>query len=109
MKKPLTLKILEEKAKLLDKCTSIYYRANFITGYPGETREQLRRTFDVADKYPWDWSLFSICKPLPQTDLWNELLENNANFEGVGNTRDQDYGFGIEYKDKGMVNNDFFM
>lgn len=106
MKKPLTLKILEEKAKLLDKCTSIYYRANFITGYPGETREQLQRTFDVAARYPWDWSLFSICKPLPQTDLWNELLENNANFEGVGNTRDQDYGFGIEYKDKGMVNNE---
>ncbi len=91
MKKPLTLKILEDKVKLLDICPGIYYRANFITGYPGETKEQLEKTMDVARKYPWDWNLFSICKPLPDTDLWNELLENNASFEGVGNNTDAEY------------------
>ena len=93
MKKPLTLEILKEKVKLLDICPKIYYRANFITGYPGETKEQLQKTMDVAEKYPWDWNLFSICKPLPDTDLWNELLENNADFEGVGNNTDQDYNY----------------
>ena len=93
MKKPLTLEILRDKVKLLDICPKIYYRANFITGYPGETKEQLQKTMDVAEKYPWDWSLFSICKPLPDTDLWNELLENNADFEGVGNNTDQDYNY----------------
>ena len=93
MKKPLTLEILREKVKLLDICPKIYYRANFITGYPGETKEQLQKTMDVAEKYPWDWNLFSICKPLPDTDLWNELLENNADFEGVGNNTDQDYNY----------------
>lgn len=103
MKKPLTLKILEEKAKLLDKCPSIYYRANFITDYPGETREQLQRTFDVAMKYPWDWSLFSMCKVLPDTDLWNELLENHTNFEDGGNQPDHDYAISLY---QGKVNND---
>jgi radical SAM superfamily enzyme YgiQ (UPF0313 family) len=93
MKKPLTLEILRDKVKLLDICPKIYYRANFITGYPGETKEQLQKTMDVAEKYPWDWNLFSICKPLPDTDLWNELLENNADFEGVGNNTDQDYNY----------------
>ena len=93
MKKPLTLEILREKVKLLDICPKIYYRANFITGYPGETKEQLQKTMDVAEKYPWDWNLFSICKPLPDTDLWNELLENSADFEGVGNNTDQDYNY----------------
>ena len=93
MKKPLTLEILRDKVRLLDLCPKIYYRANFITGYPGETKEQLQKTMDVAEKYPWDWNLFSICKPLPDTDLWNELLENNADFEGVGNNTDQDYNY----------------
>ena len=105
MKKPLTLEILRDKVKLLDLCPKIYYRANFITGYPGETKEQLQKTMDVAEKYPWDWNLFSICKPLPDTDLWNELLENNADFEGVGNNTDQDYNYssyeGKVYNDAG--------
>ncbi len=75
MKKPLTLKILNKKAPLLEKHTRIYYRANFITGYPDETPEQLNRTFECAKNYSWDWCLFSMCKPLPDTELYNKLLE----------------------------------
>ncbi len=75
MKKPLTKKILEKKAPLLEKHLRIYYRANFITGYPGEKPEQLAATFDCAEKYSWDWSLFSLCKPLPDTELYNKILE----------------------------------
>ncbi len=76
MKKPLTLKILNKKAPLLEKHTKIYYRANFITGYPDETPEQLNRTFECAKNYSWDWCLFSLCKPLPDTELYNKLLDN---------------------------------
>ncbi len=76
MKKPLTLKILNKKAPLLERHTRIYYRANFITGYPDETPEQLNRTFECAKNYSWDWCLFSLCKPLPDTELYNKLLEN---------------------------------
>ena len=76
MKKPLTLKILNKRAPLLERHTRIYYRANFITGYPDETPEQLNRTFECAKNYSWDWCLFSLCKPLPDTELYNKLLEN---------------------------------
>ena len=101
MKKPLNIKILEKKAPLLDRHPGIYYRANFITGYPGETSEQLQRTFECAKNYSWDWCLFSLCKPLPDTELYNQLLENkddNKNFNSK--RKDGDYDF---QKTSGMV------
>ena len=48
MKKPLTLKILNQKAPLLEKHTRIYYRANFITVLD-ETPEQLNRTLNAKN------------------------------------------------------------
>tara|TARA_B100000035_G_scaffold303216_1_gene301579 strand:+ start:1673 stop:3328 length:1656 start_codon:yes stop_codon:yes gene_type:complete len=95
MKKPLTLKILNQKAPLLEKHTRIYYRANFITGYPDETPEQLNRTFECAKNFSWDWCLFSLCKPLPDTELYNKLLENkfeDTKFSG-GKKKNEAYNF----------------
>ena len=92
MKKPLTIRKLEEKAPLLDRHPRIYYRANFIVGFPGETMEQLQRTFNCAKKYSWDWSLFSYCKPLPDTELYDQLLENRDSSSS---------------KDKHLGNNDY--
>ena len=94
MKKPLTIKKLKEKAPLLDRHPRIYYRANFIVGFPGETMEQLQRTFDCAKKYSWDWSLFSYCKPLPDTELYDQLLENRDSRSSNGkNFGKVDYKF----------------
>ena len=94
MKKPLTKKILEKKAPLLEKHTRIYYRANFITGYPGEKPEQLAATFDCAEKYSWDWSLFSLCKPLPDTELYNKILEGKFDDTKISKIKkDKDFNF----------------
>jgi len=94
MRKPLTIPMLKKGAQLLKRHPRIYYRANFITGYPGETMEQLQRTFSVAEEIEFDWCLFSMCKPLPDTELYNNLLENVPSYEGVGNSTSQDYSFG---------------
>lgn len=75
MRKPLTLKILRDKVQLLRKHPQIYYRANFMVGFPGETKEQMNETFALAREIEFDWSLFSICKPLPNTDLYREMLK----------------------------------
>jgi len=94
MKKPLNLKILEKKAPLLDRHPRIYYRANFITGYPGERPDQLARTFQVAEKYSWDWSLFSLCKPLPDTELYNKILEGKFENKKIDkDKKDGDFSF----------------
>ncbi len=92
IRKPLTLPMLRKGIELLQRHPQIYYRANFITGFPEETMEQLQRTFDVAATMQADWCLFSMCKPLPDTEMYNDLLENN--YEGVGNNSTaNDYSF----------------
>ncbi|MBU0477138.1 B12-binding domain-containing radical SAM protein [bacterium] len=80
MRKPLTIELLKKKVKLLHKYPEIYYRANFMIGFPGETLEQMEKTFSLAEEIALDWSLFSICKPLPNTDLFNEMLNNSSDF-----------------------------
>lgn len=93
VRKPLTLPMLKKGIVLLQRHPQIYYRANFMTGFPGESTEQLQRTFEVAASMKVDWCLFSIVKPLPDTEMYNDLLENN--YEGVGNNSTaNDYSFG---------------
>jgi magnesium-protoporphyrin IX monomethyl ester (oxidative) cyclase len=41
----------------------------FVVGLPGETREQIRRTFDFADRLRADHTSFYIATPYPGTDL----------------------------------------
>jgi radical SAM superfamily enzyme YgiQ (UPF0313 family) len=102
MRKPLTLRILEKNGPLLDRHPEIYYRAGFITGFPGETDEERQRTFDIAKKYPWDWCEFSICQPLPNTDLYNDLLENKSG----GTEKDNLFSTDYKYATPGGVSDD---
>jgi len=93
MRKPLTLKILEKNGPLLGRHPEIYYRAGFMTGFPGETYEECQRTFEIARKYPWDWCQFSICQPLPNTELYNDLLENKSGHTEKGTEFSTDYKY----------------
>lgn len=80
MKKPLTLELLRRKAELLHRFPQIYYRANFIVGFPGETMEQMERTMVVAREIGLDWSLFSLLTPLPNTPMLRSYLASGAGF-----------------------------
>ena len=75
IRKPLGIKMLKEKVILLHQFPQIYYRANFILGFPGETREQMDMTFAVAKEIELDWNLLSICKPLPGTDMYQDYIK----------------------------------
>ncbi len=77
-KKPLTLRILREKAPLLHKFPEIYYRANFIVGFPGETAEQRQMTYDLAEEIALDWNQFSILTPLPDTPIFEKIREEET-------------------------------
>lgn len=99
MRKPLTIELLREKVKLLHRYPQIYYRANFMVGFPNETIEQMEKTFSLAEEIVFDWSLFSICKPLPNTELFNEILNNKSDFKEDLN----DYCFNSS---KGMLTKD---
>ncbi len=46
----------------------------FMVGFPGETKEQMDRTFDAATTYDFDRIAFSIVNPLPGTRLYDECV-----------------------------------
>lgn len=51
--------------------------ACFIIGVPGETREEMDMTFQLAREINPDFALFSILTPLPGSPLYDMALENN--------------------------------
>lgn len=94
MRKP--YKDLNKAKQVVDKAKSlgIVVTAMFVIGIPGETWEQIRQTFRVAEELNLDYVSFSIATPLPKTELLeiaqkNNLLPknfgfNNLDFKGFG-------------------------
>jgi len=93
MRKPLGLKLLWDKVQLLYQFPQIYYRANFICGFPGETEEQMNMSFSLAQDLGLDWSLFSICKPLPGTQLYKEVMQSTLSDTADINSDSMDFRF----------------
>lgn len=90
VKKPLTLEILWDRLPLLHKYPQIYYRANFIIGFPGETQEQMDMSFKLAKDMGLDWNLFSICKTLPNTEMYEDLITQGR---APKTSENKDYAF----------------
>lgn len=69
IRKPIKLKIfpgIVEKCRQLD----IDIVANFVIGLPGETWQEIRQTFEVAEALNFDLCAFHIATPYPGTDLY---------------------------------------
>ena len=68
--------------------------ANFVVGFPGETWEEIRRTFAFAEKLEVDMVNFHIATPLPRTELMDicirekllpsDYIENISRYSGYG-------------------------
>jgi len=54
----------------------------FILGAPGETRQEMQITVDLACKLPLDEASFSICVPLPGTTLYERMASEGRVFSG---------------------------
>ena len=64
IRKPTTLWRLLQKSSLIKKYQHIFFSANFIVGFPGETFSQMYDSFTFARKLECDWSSFYVCQPL---------------------------------------------
>lgn len=49
----------------------ISMHSNFVVGLPGETKEEMMRTFDFAKEVGFDSAAFFIAVPYPGTELYN--------------------------------------
>lgn len=69
MHKPVRLIRVKEVVQLTRK-HNLLVKGFFILGYPGETRETMKKTIDFARSLELDWSFFFIATPIPHTEMW---------------------------------------
>ena len=81
MHKPVDLKKLPALVQVIRK-HKIDVRGFFILGFPGETKEDMKRTIDYARGLELDWAYFSIFSPLPKTEIYRVCLEKGYIKEG---------------------------
>ena len=89
IRKPTTLWRLLQKSSLIRKYPHIFFSANFIVGFPGETFSQMYDSFTFARKLECDWSSFYVCQPLKGTDLYSSfqhLMDPRAQDESYTKT-----------------------
>lgn len=66
---------LERDIKRIEYAKSVGFEivGYFILGFPGETRQQLQKTLDLAGSGLFDYVTLSLATPLPGTPLWEEF------------------------------------
>lgn len=66
---------LDKVKKTVELCRQkgFFVRANFIFGFPGETRELMQETIDFMKQIPVDWYVVYAATPLPGAEMWDAL------------------------------------
>jgi anaerobic magnesium-protoporphyrin IX monomethyl ester cyclase len=87
VKKPLNLARAESLTRSIQKL-KIRTHSFFVIGFPGETKEQIRRTFSFARKLRLTSAWFFIANPLPGSKLYEVCkergyLKENFDFEAI--------------------------
>jgi len=88
IKKPLNVDHAVKMARIFHKYR-IRCVAYFIVGFPGETREEILSTFELARKIGVQFSYFFVATPLPGTELYRQVdekgyLNPGFKFENLG-------------------------
>ncbi|MEK7308717.1 MAG: radical SAM protein [Nitrospirota bacterium] len=81
IKKPLKLDKVPELCRHFKK-RKIKLAAFFITGFPDETLEEIRDTFNFASKCNLDTANFYFPTPLPGSPLWTQAEKENLFVKG---------------------------
>ncbi len=81
IKKPLNLARVESLTRIIQRL-KIRTHSFFIVGFPGETKEQIRRTFFFARKLKLTSAGFYIANPLPGSKLYEICKERGYLKEG---------------------------
>jgi len=83
IKKRLKLEKVEPLVKAARKL-GLITKGYFVVGLPGETKEQMQKTFDFARKLKLDAAGIFIATPLPGTELYRLCKEKNYLKAGFG-------------------------
>jgi len=91
IRKPMKLNIFPG---IIKKCKELEIDivANFVIGLPGETWQEIRKTFQVAEALDFDLCSFHIATPYPGTDLYKMASDQNLLPEGFNFKSPQFFG-----------------
>jgi len=76
IKKKLDLEEVKITCELAHEA-GILVHANFMMGFPGESRELIQKTIDYAHSLDADSFSVSLASPLPGTPMWDVVEKNN--------------------------------
>jgi len=110
MKKPGGIEIFLRAAEVLKKYEQINTRVFLMVGFPDETYQMLRDTFDLGMKMDLDWYNITVFEPLPNTPLFDSSAQNEfskkVKFEDIRYSTGP-YGKILEKAHKGFSPSDF--
>jgi radical SAM superfamily enzyme YgiQ (UPF0313 family) len=75
IKKPGTVENFLAAADVFRKYSKINARVFLMIGFPKETYRQILDTIDIANKMDLDWYNVTILQPLPNTPIFNTMIE----------------------------------
>ncbi len=81
IKKPTNLKHAEKVVAAVKK-VGLDHNAFFIMGFPGETKEQMKESYNLAKRLKLQSAWFFVANPLPGTELYEQCNEKGLIREG---------------------------
>lgn len=95
-KKGITVEQIERAIAMVDRF-GIKAWGYFIIGLPGETRETIRETIDLAKRLPLNLALFHVAVPYPGTEFHDLAVEHGWLLSERWEDLDMNYSAIVEY------------
>lgn len=80
IKKETNVQMGKESLEIIRKY-GIVTETSFVLGFPEETKENIKKTVEIAKFYNPDFAHFLFLTPWPYSDLWNEVKPFIANYD----------------------------
>lgn len=77
VRKPATVEVYIEAAKVLKNYPELYTRVFLMLGFVGETYSQIKDTIDLCSETGFDWHSINILEPLPNTSMWRDMQKED--------------------------------
>ncbi len=89
IKKGLKVEQVVEKVQMIKRVSKIALQGYFMMGFPGETREDIEKTIDLACSLPFDLVTFCPLRVTPGTEIYNNLVSEgkvpaDLDYNGLG-------------------------
>ncbi|MFC1850765.1 B12-binding domain-containing radical SAM protein [candidate division CSSED10-310 bacterium] len=78
IRKGLTRETVVQKVQLIKRLTNMMVQGYFIIGFPGETRNDIHDTIELARSLPFDLVTFCPLRVTPGTEIFTTLLANSV-------------------------------